>query len=224
VFARSGDGEACPIGAPPDAEGLSDQVAKLLRGVDLLLNSQRVIDRNLQTVLTAKSAAHAEPVVAALGRMAEPPAGTQARITAVERFVVRLDQHLSRLSSQQVKSPVVTRQIPSTALWALGSPRPPSLFRSPGADCDRIQEPLIRDLLRDGVVRPDPLRLGLDVTGNCALLNRQGAISRRLFAVGPVTKGTFWERTAVPDIRRQTEKLAEYLVGLVKTAPPATPR
>jgi len=94
----------------------------------------------------------------------------------------------------------------------------------PGADYDRIQEPLIRDLLRDGVVRPDPLRLGLEVTGNCALLNREGAISRRLFAVGPVTKGTFWEITAVPDIRRQTEKLAEYLAGLVKAAPPRPPR
>jgi uncharacterized NAD(P)/FAD-binding protein YdhS len=93
----------------------------------------------------------------------------------------------------------------------------------PGADYDRIQEPLIRDLLADGVVRPDPLRLGLDVTGNCALLNRRGAISRRLFAVGPVTKGTFWEMTAVPDIRRQTEKLAEYLAGLVKAAPPKQP-
>lgn len=90
----------------------------------------------------------------------------------------------------------------------------------PGADFDRISDPLIRSLLRDGVVRPDPLRLGLDVTGNCALLNRDGAISRRLFAVGPVTKGTFWEMTAVPDIRRQTEKLAEYLAGLIKAAPP----
>ncbi len=89
----------------------------------------------------------------------------------------------------------------------------------PGADYDRIQEPLIRDLLADGVVRPDPLRLGLDVTGNCALRNRHGAISRRLFAVGPVTKGTFWEMTAVPDIRRQTEKLAEYLASLIKAAP-----
>jgi uncharacterized NAD(P)/FAD-binding protein YdhS len=93
----------------------------------------------------------------------------------------------------------------------------------PGADYDRIQEPLIRDLLADGVARPDPLRLGLDVTSNCALLNHQGAISRRLFAVGPVTKGTFWEMTAVPDIRRQTEKLAEYLAGLIKTAPPPPP-
>jgi uncharacterized NAD(P)/FAD-binding protein YdhS len=88
----------------------------------------------------------------------------------------------------------------------------------PGADYDRISDPLIRGLLCDGVIRPDPLRLGLDVTGNCALLNKDGAISRRLFAVGPVTKGTFWEMTAVPDIRRQTEKLAEYLAGLAKAA------
>jgi uncharacterized NAD(P)/FAD-binding protein YdhS len=93
----------------------------------------------------------------------------------------------------------------------------------PGADYDRIPDPLIRGLLRDGVARPDPLRLGLDVTGNCALLNRDGAISRRLFAVGPVTKGTFWEMTAVPDIRRQAEKLAEYLAGLAKAAPPPAP-
>ncbi len=93
----------------------------------------------------------------------------------------------------------------------------------PGADYDRIQEPLIRSLLAEGVVRPDPLSLGLDVTGNCALLNRSGAISRRLFAVGPVTKGTFWEITAVPDIRRQTEVLAEYLAALVKSTTPAPP-
>jgi uncharacterized NAD(P)/FAD-binding protein YdhS len=93
-----------------------------------------------------------------------------------------------------------------------------------GADYDRIQEPLIRDLLRDGVVRPDPLRLGLDVTSNCAVLNQQGSISRRLFAVGPLTKGTFWEIMAVPDIRRQAEKLAEYLAGLVKPGSPMTPQ
>jgi uncharacterized NAD(P)/FAD-binding protein YdhS len=90
----------------------------------------------------------------------------------------------------------------------------------PGADYDRIPDPLIGGLLRDGVARPDPLLLGLDVTGNCALLNREGAISRRLFAAGPVTKGAFWEMTAVPDIRRQTEKLAEYLARLAKAAPP----
>jgi uncharacterized NAD(P)/FAD-binding protein YdhS len=66
----------------------------------------------------------------------------------------------------------------------------------PGCDYDRIAHPLIKSLLAEGLVRPDPLRLGLDVTGNCALKDRSGAISRRLFAVGPVTKGAFWEITA----------------------------
>jgi uncharacterized NAD(P)/FAD-binding protein YdhS len=81
----------------------------------------------------------------------------------------------------------------------------------PACDYDRIPHPLIRNLLAEGLVRPDPLRLGLDVTTTCAVRDRQGAISRRLFAVGPVTRGAFWEMTAVPDIRRQTEHLAEHL-------------
>jgi uncharacterized NAD(P)/FAD-binding protein YdhS len=89
----------------------------------------------------------------------------------------------------------------------------------PGADYDRITHPLVRSLLREGTARPDPLRLGLDVTATCALLNRDGAISRRLFAVGPVTKGAFWEMTAVPDIRRQCEVLATHLATLCKPGP-----
>ena len=35
-----------------------------------------------------------------------------------------------------------------------------------------------------------------------------------------MTKGAFWEMTAVPDIRRQCEFLAGHLAALV-TAPPA---
>ncbi|MCQ8242140.1 FAD/NAD(P)-binding protein [Rhizosaccharibacter radicis] len=96
----------------------------------------------------------------------------------------------------------------------------------PDADYSRIRDPLVRDLLRQGLVRPDPLCLGLDVTAKCALRGRDGAISRRLFAVGPVTKGAFWEMTAVPDIRQQAEFLAEQLASLVRArsgAPAASP-
>ena len=86
----------------------------------------------------------------------------------------------------------------------------------PGADYDRIRHPLARALLRRGVVRPDPLRLGLDVTAACATVDAAGAVSRRLFAVGPVTRGRFWEMTAVPDIRRQCEVLAGHLASLAQ--------
>jgi uncharacterized NAD(P)/FAD-binding protein YdhS len=89
----------------------------------------------------------------------------------------------------------------------------------PGCDYSRISHPLICNLLETGLVRPDPFNLGLDVTSGCALKDRRGAISGRLFAVGPVTKGAFWEMTAVPDIRRQCEHLAGQIAMLLKAAP-----
>lgn len=89
------------------------------------------------------------------------------------------------------------------------------------ADFTRVPDPLVRHLLDAGAARADPLRLGLDVTRSGALLDDTGAMSPRVFAVGPITKGVFWEMTAVPDIRRQCEALAGHLAGLVK--PPRPP-
>lgn len=86
----------------------------------------------------------------------------------------------------------------------------------PGADYTRIAAPLLQDLLSRGIARPDPLPLDLDVSGTGALIGRDGSISRRLFAVGPPTRGRFWEMTALPDIRRQCELLAATLAGLIK--------
>jgi uncharacterized NAD(P)/FAD-binding protein YdhS len=94
----------------------------------------------------------------------------------------------------------------------------------PGADYRRVADPLVRSLLIEGIGRPDQSRLGLDVSESCALRSRSGAESRRLFAVGPVTKGAFWEMTAVPDIRRQCEQLAQGLARLVVPASQPTTR
>jgi uncharacterized NAD(P)/FAD-binding protein YdhS len=92
----------------------------------------------------------------------------------------------------------------------------------PGADYSRISDPLVKNLLTKGMIRPDPLNLGIDVTSNCAIRNSRGAISGRLFAVGPATKGAFWEMTAVPDIRRQCEFLAMHL-GMLSARPKPKP-
>jgi uncharacterized NAD(P)/FAD-binding protein YdhS len=77
-------------------------------------------------------------------------------------------------------------------------------------------------LLDRGDIRPDPLRLGLDVSSVCALRNRQGEIWQRLYAVGPVTKPLFWEVTSVPDIRRQCEALASLLSARLAPILPAS--
>jgi uncharacterized NAD(P)/FAD-binding protein YdhS len=85
----------------------------------------------------------------------------------------------------------------------------------PACDFDHIRNPLVQALLRHGQVRPDALRLGLDVTLQGALRARDGGISQRLHAIGPLTKGMFWEMTSVPDIRRQSELLAAHLAQVV---------
>lgn len=123
VFARAGDAAAVPIGATPAADGLSDQVTKLMRGMDALVNSQRLIHRNLQAALTARPAemqADGEPTSAVLARMAEMQAETAEQLATVERFVMRLDEHLSRLSPAALQSAPAAVSVPRAAIWALG--------------------------------------------------------------------------------------------------------
>ena len=81
----------------------------------------------------------------------------------------------------------------------------------PATCYERITDPLVQHLVTTGLARADALGLALDVTDECALLSRAGEASQRMFAVGPLTKGAFWEITAVPDIRRQSAALATHL-------------
>ncbi len=78
-------------------------------------------------------------------------------------------------------------------------------------DIERGSNPLLRSLAARGAIRPDALRIGVDVTTQCAVIARDGAVSDRLFALGPLTRGTFFEIEAVPDIRVQAAALAERL-------------
>src|SRR5258706_260536 len=93
----------------------------------------------------------------------------------------------------------------------------------PQSDFARIREPLIRHLLETGTARPDALRLGLEIGANLALVRRDGTPSRRLFALGPPTRGVFWEITAVPDIRNQCRTFASWLAPTLAVTEPALP-
>jgi len=78
--------------------------------------------------------------------------------------------------------------------------------------------PLLRCMLEQGLARVDPLRIGIEVAGDCAVVDRSGRTSSRLFAVGPLTRAAFWEIVAVPDIRVQCAELAKRLsAGRVAT-------
>jgi uncharacterized NAD(P)/FAD-binding protein YdhS len=83
----------------------------------------------------------------------------------------------------------------------------------PTSDYGRVSQPLLRQLFDQTMIRPDPMRLGLDVDDQLRLIDGAGLAHRRLYAVGPLTRGRFWEVTAVPEIRRQAQWLAEHLAS-----------
>lgn len=83
-------------------------------------------------------------------------------------------------------------------------------------DFTKLDDPLIQQLLGDGMVRPSPVGLGLDCTSYGAVVDQGGHSSRRLFAVGPITRGALWEITSVPEIRSQAERVASHALAAAR--------
>ena len=74
--------------------------------------------------------------------------------------------------------------------------------------------PAVRGLFDRGLARVDPLCIGIETDRNCAIIGRDGAVSQRLFAVGPLTRAAFWEVIAIPDIRNSIAKTHAKIVGI----------
>ncbi len=83
----------------------------------------------------------------------------------------------------------------------------------PDLDIARCGEPLLDSLLGEGQIRADDCRLGIDVDGESRVLDREGRSSEALSAIGPMTRGAFWEAVAVPDIAVQAQAVARRLTS-----------
>ena len=68
----------------------------------------------------------------------------------------------------------------------------------------RSRDPMLRQMLDDGLVRADQLGIALEVDERS-----RAAGADMLWALGPLTKGRYWEIVAVPDIREQAAAVAE---------------
>jgi len=80
----------------------------------------------------------------------------------------------------------------------------------------RSTDPLLASLLRQGLVVPDALGLGVQVDKLGALLDRENRVSERLFYTGPLLKARDWECTAVPELRVAALKLADRLARVAQ--------
>lgn len=93
-----------------------------------------------------------------------------------------------------------------TARWIVNCTGPQGDIRHSG-------ERLIQHLLAAGRIRPDALNLGIDVDAQSRVVGVDGASDPALYCVGPMTRGSYWEIVAVPDIRRQCTELARRLAN-----------
>ncbi|WP_333572142.1 FAD/NAD(P)-binding protein [Sphingomonas sp.] len=81
----------------------------------------------------------------------------------------------------------------------------------PLGDLARSREPLLQRLAARGMIRPDPAHIGIDVDNQGQTIAADGRANANLYALGPMTRGAFWEIVAVPDIRTQTWAVARRL-------------
>ncbi|SDY99730.1 FAD/NAD(P)-binding protein [Pseudomonas salomonii] len=91
-----------------------------------------------------------------------------------------------------------------------------ALINSSGIEYDwrRVAKPLPQQLLTRGLIKPGPLALGIAADVSGAVLDAQGQVSQRLFAMGPPLRGMWWESTAVTDVALQAKALAAKLTSL----------
>jgi len=94
----------------------------------------------------------------------------------------------------------------------------------PARDIGTITHPLITNLLRRGFIVPDEHRLGTKIDGDYHAIQRGGDASKWLFVTGPMLRASFFEATAVPELRQHASfvaaKVAAELEAPVKEVAP----
>jgi uncharacterized NAD(P)/FAD-binding protein YdhS len=84
----------------------------------------------------------------------------------------------------------------------------------------RTRDPLMQRLLDRGLIRVDGQGLGLDVTDGLNVVRSDGTPAERIWALGPIVRGVFWECVAVPDIRVQASHVAVSVVARLREDAP----
>jgi uncharacterized NAD(P)/FAD-binding protein YdhS len=80
----------------------------------------------------------------------------------------------------------------------------------PDLDIRHSDHPLLGNIQRRGLIRSDPLGLGIE-TQDGAAVEVEGTVSDWLFVLGPPTRPAWWEITAVPEVTAQIDRLVDRL-------------
>jgi uncharacterized NAD(P)/FAD-binding protein YdhS len=88
----------------------------------------------------------------------------------------------------------------------------------PDTDLSRADDPLVGSLLESGLIRQDPLRLGIETGENGEVIGRDGAHSGKIYYVGPMLRAGYWEATAVPELGAHAVLTADAILRSLQRA------
>jgi uncharacterized NAD(P)/FAD-binding protein YdhS len=81
----------------------------------------------------------------------------------------------------------------------------------PNTNIKHLDEHLITQLIESNIVKPDDHNLGILVNNDLTVVNDLKTGAATLSYIGPMLKATYWEATAVPELRMYAEQLATQL-------------
>ncbi|MBV8636863.1 MAG: FAD/NAD(P)-binding protein [Candidatus Eremiobacteraeota bacterium] len=82
----------------------------------------------------------------------------------------------------------------------------------PSCDIRRVDRPLVRNALSNGLLRADSLHLGIDANEEYRILDASGRAQSNLFGIGPLLRGLWYETTAIPEIVKHASSIAAELL------------
>ena len=82
----------------------------------------------------------------------------------------------------------------------------------PKTDLSKIDDELIVNLLKRGLITADEMKLGINALPDGTIIQKDHSVSSKLFTIGSLLKGILWESTAVPELRVQAQSLANELI------------
>jgi uncharacterized NAD(P)/FAD-binding protein YdhS len=74
-------------------------------------------------------------------------------------------------------------------------------------------DPLVRGLAEQGLVRPDPVGLGLETDPSSVAVGSNGRPTRSFWIAGPLARGTFGELMGLPEVARHAEFVAHRVLS-----------
>ena len=119
-----------------------------------------------------------------------------------------------RTSKQQGPALSVELRARRSATWEPASFDAIVLATGPAHGTVFSSNPLLGQMSGDGLARPDPLGLGVDVDVKGRAIGRDGRAAETLFVVGPLARGTFGELMGAPDLARHARNIAETLARM----------